>query len=319
MKYLSTILLITAFSICARAQVYPGMQAPEFKVGPWVKGTPVDHFEKGQVYVVEFWATWCGPCRGVIPELTKLAEKYMGQATVIGVSIGEGNTDRVKPFVAQMGEQMNYHVAIDAQESPTARTGFMAQHWVEAAGLTGIPAAFIIGKTGQIEYLGGSVGLDEIVGKILAGTWDTKAYAASIPELRAGAERYALEKSLLSDVTAGNKSQYYQVLDASFSRWAEQKNWGAINDFLWNHLAEVGSKQELPAGMRDYEFAVKWMNRLVSANPAEPALLDTKAWLYFRSGDKARAVETEQKAIGLLPAGDPNKAAFEKALQTFKQ
>jgi thiol-disulfide isomerase/thioredoxin len=60
---------------------------PPLKVAKWIKGKPVQRFEPGKVYVVEFWATWCGPCRRSIPHLTELAKKFKGKVTFIGVSI----------------------------------------------------------------------------------------------------------------------------------------------------------------------------------------------------------------------------------------
>src|SRR5437016_5002709 len=69
-----------------------GMNAPPIKVGEWVKGTPVNEFKPGAIYVVEFWATWCGPCKQTIPLLTQLAKEEAGKVTVIGVSTFENNT-----------------------------------------------------------------------------------------------------------------------------------------------------------------------------------------------------------------------------------
>ena len=53
-----------------------GDPAPKLAVKEFVKGEPLKDLEKGKTYVVEFWATWCGPCRTSIPHLTELQKKH---------------------------------------------------------------------------------------------------------------------------------------------------------------------------------------------------------------------------------------------------
>ena len=62
-----------------------GDAAPQLKVAKWVKGTPITNLKDGKIHVVEFWATWCGPCRVSIPHLTELAAKYKGKVDFVGV------------------------------------------------------------------------------------------------------------------------------------------------------------------------------------------------------------------------------------------
>ena len=62
-----------------------GSPAPPLTVDAWVKGDAVKAFEPGKVYVVEFWATWCGPCVRNIPNLNALQKQYP-ELTVIGVA-----------------------------------------------------------------------------------------------------------------------------------------------------------------------------------------------------------------------------------------
>jgi thiol-disulfide isomerase/thioredoxin len=153
----------------------PGMTAPLLEVSSWVKGQPVTSFRNDSTYVVEFWATWCGPCKESIPHLTKLAKQYPN-IRFVGVAIAEVDTKDVIPFVKRMGGRMNYNVAIDKQESPTAREGYMSKHWLEAAGLNMIPATFVI-KNNQVAWIGHPNQLDDVLEKVAANKWDTKEFA----------------------------------------------------------------------------------------------------------------------------------------------
>src|SRR5438067_12699343 len=91
-----------------------GDPAPPLWVREWIKGTPVQRLEKGKVYVIEFWATWCGPCIASMPHLSALATKYKDQVTVIGIDIFEKKTTslgKIKAFTDSMGSRMDYLIA----------------------------------------------------------------------------------------------------------------------------------------------------------------------------------------------------------------
>src|SRR5207237_986319 len=131
-----------------------GDSAPKLAVKEFVKGEPVTKFERGKTYVVEFWATWCGPCRISIPHLTELQKQHKN-VTFVGVSIWERDAKKVKPFVEEMGDKMDYRVALDeVPEGGPADQGAMAKNWMSAANQEGIPAAFIINGEGKIAWIG---------------------------------------------------------------------------------------------------------------------------------------------------------------------
>ena len=151
-----------------------GDSAPSLQPGKWVQGEPVKKFEPGKVYVVEFWATWCGPCRVSIPHLNELHTRLKDRGViVIGQDVWEDDGDAVAPFVRKMGSQMTYRVALDTSE------GKMAQTWMEAAGQNGIPTAFVVNKEGKIAWIDHPAGLkEEFLQQVLNGTFDLKKATA---------------------------------------------------------------------------------------------------------------------------------------------
>lgn len=155
-----------------------GDPAPALTPHQWLKGDKVAGFEKGKVYVVEFWATWCGPCKENIPHLTELAKKFKGTASITGVSIWENNdsTDtaylkKVAAFVKDQGSKMDYNVAVDG---PTKK---VADAWMKAADENGIPTTFIVGKDGKIAWIGHPEKLEAVLTQVVADKFDVQAAA----------------------------------------------------------------------------------------------------------------------------------------------
>ena len=122
-----------------------GDPAPALAVDKWVKGEPVAALQKGTVYVVECWATWCGPCRATIPHLTELQKKYK-EAVFIGVAVND-EISKVKEFVKTMGDKMDYRVGTDDKNKTS-------KNWLDAAGQDGIPCAFVVDKAGKLAWVG---------------------------------------------------------------------------------------------------------------------------------------------------------------------
>src|SRR6476660_4637142 len=69
---------------------------------------------RGKVVLLNFWATWCPPCRAEIPDLVALQEKYRDQLQIIGISEDEGGPEVVRRFVAE--HRMNYPVVMTTPE-----------------------------------------------------------------------------------------------------------------------------------------------------------------------------------------------------------
>ncbi|MBI5834545.1 MAG: TlpA family protein disulfide reductase [Armatimonadetes bacterium] len=222
-----------------------GDPAPKLAVGEFVKGEPVTELKAGTVYVVEFWATWCGPCKASIPHLTELAKQYK-DVKFIGANVWERDQSLIKPFVAEMGDKMGYAVACDTFEGDE-KTGQMAKTWMMAAGRNGIPCAFIINDERKIAWIGHPMTMDEVLPKVVAKTWDVAKAAA---DFKAEAKRVARQNEVLTSLRKPDMptADRIKLLRAWFAEdpGAEKSAWS----LLLRELAKQPDKAEMVAYLK---------------------------------------------------------------------
>lgn len=172
-----------------------GSQAPDLDIEHWIhlaggKFEPVKKFEPGKVYVVEFWATWCGPCISSMPHLADLQGKYANQGVQI-ISISDEDLETVEKFLerevrggeASEGEegeeakQQTYRQLTSAYCLTTDPDQSSFEDYMQAAAQNGIPTSFIVGKDAKIEWIGHPMELDEPLDQVVNDKWDREAYA----------------------------------------------------------------------------------------------------------------------------------------------
>jgi thiol-disulfide isomerase/thioredoxin len=159
-----------------------GDPAPAFKVTDWYKGDAVT-IDADKTYIVECWATWCGPCIAAFPHLSEIALANKDKITVIGVNVWEKKKpEEVKAFVEKQGDKMSYLVAADGE-------GVIVKDWLKAAGQNGIPSAFIVHK-GKVNWIGHPAAMkQDLLDSIMDGIYDMEA-AAKVKEKEQAASNY---------------------------------------------------------------------------------------------------------------------------------
>ena len=321
-----------------RQALEPGDKAPELEVSDWItngngKFTEVTKFEQGQVYVVEFWATWCGPCIAMMPEIAQLQKDYGEKVRFL--SITEETPDEVimlkerdfpdgsgVPFKTYMNQ---YTVAADPDGS--THTSFLG------TGSTGIPHSFVVGKTGEIEWAGHPAAIDPVLKKIVNGSWDREKYYAVQKEIASLEQRlgqalqiddYAsafdlsgelaaiseqedqlslrFKRSMLAMRLPGNDGRKF--LKETFEEFSKED--GAVAALVWkivqlkNSRVKV-SEQILADALDAIEVEVKTMPTKTSDQKMiKGATIDIMAHLLFVMKRLDDALMAQQKAVKLL-------------------
>ncbi len=140
----------------------PGDTAPPVKAF-WIQGEGMDPAAAtGQhIYVVEFWATWCGPCRQTIPHINKLYQQYKDQGVVF-MGLSKEDQATITGFLQEV--PMRYNVGFD--KGGLTQSAYMA-------GVDGIPFAVVVGKDGKVAWTGHPMdGMDRVIKDLVAGTFD---------------------------------------------------------------------------------------------------------------------------------------------------
>lgn len=111
--------------------------APEFKLET-LDGKPLSlAASRGKVVLLNFWATWCGPCRAEIPDLIVLQEKYKDQLQIIGLTVDDDDATTIKEVVAET--RINYPVAMSP---PEVR--------MQYGGIAALPTSFVLDTQGRV-------------------------------------------------------------------------------------------------------------------------------------------------------------------------
>lgn len=342
-------ILSIACAVAASSQAQPGRYvtigdpAPAFKPAKWLKGTPVVQFEKGKLYVVEFWATWCGPCKENIPHLTELQKKYKGQVSIIGVDIWEsakgGGPDymsKVAAFVKAQGPKMDYNVAVDTAKDDIANA------WMKPAGEGGIPCSFIIGRDGNVAWIGHPAKMEDTLKQVIDGTYDVAAarnkreiemeVTRPIGEAMA-AKNYKAAAQAIENAMAKRPPLKYSLMYTYLVALYHSdlpKGIEVSQGVLKESNGEIGAYQMMSSifatqtdlSPEAYKFGLGIIDEASKLNLGVFMFKAMKAATYFNMGDKEQAIKVAEESVALAEK-DPNatpelKELVKKNLAKYK-
>jgi len=314
-------------SVCAQQSITVriGDEAPEFKYAKRIKGDRIKSFNDDKLYVLEFWATWCGPCRQAMPHLTELQKEYKDQISIIGVGVWErveegksyeSSYKMVKSFVKNNSKNMGYSVVADNNDQ------HMGNKWLKAAGEEGIPSTFIV-KNNKILWIGHPSSLDSILPKMLDGTYDMMAAKRNRENnarnaANSMAERQAIMQPITDAVKENNYAKALELIDKAVAEKPELKTILSFTrldvllsidpakaiEFVkeWQKdrlgtpssvLGAVYLRNDLPK--ETYIWVAK--NFEAAKLPTNAIILHAMAMCYAKGGDYQSAVSWEEKAV----------------------
>lgn len=307
-KPLFGLALFLALAADARAKGQPGDSAPPLAIKKWVQGGAVK-INRGRVYVVEFWATWCGPCRTSIPHLNELHHRFQGRdVTLIGVTQVDKRQSLadVEKFLKEQGDKMAYTVAVDNNRKTW-------QAYMDAFGENGIPHAFVVDRQGKIVWHGyPTAGLTNVVDAVLAGTSDSAALQniamdgdMAYPRLKNAIKHYFQKARETNDTSA--------LADlAQTIRRDGPSHPSSLNAVAWEILtADALQARDLPFALEAAQLAVE------ETHSQNAHILDTYARALFENGQKQEAVTQQRKALALMRKADPARKGAEEALVKY--
>ncbi len=165
MKTLPLLLLLFAGPVlAAQTNLSTGGPAPKINVTNWLLNEPADKNLNGKFVVLEFWATWCGPCIAAIPHLNKLQAKF-DRPDLYFISITDESVAKVK----QSLDRLNFSSIVATDVSKQTQIAFGDGK----KGLEAFPMTVLISPTGKVTWVGEPKQLTEkVMNAFLAGDLD---------------------------------------------------------------------------------------------------------------------------------------------------
>ena len=263
---LSRLSLMVAFSFClfsgltakvASAQdvLTIGSTAPALDIEHWVSDrggdfSKITKFEEGKVYIIEFWATWCGPCIRSMPHLAELQDEYADKNVQL-ISVSREDLSTVEKFLKRKvrgGEEgQTYGDLTGAYCLTTDPDASVSTDYMRAAGQGGIPTAFIVGKSGLIEWIGHPNGMDKVLEEVVEDKWDRDSFAKVFSVKQEGDLMLASANDLLRNDKAAEALKKIDAFLEEKGETASARTVSRLESMRISAAMEVGGEEAVAA------------------------------------------------------------------------
>lgn len=272
-----------------------GDDAPELKIEKWLKGGGFSRLEKGKIYLVDIWATWCAPCLAGMPKLNQLQQKYKDKGLeIIGITSEDpyGNSlDEVVKFIQKKDAAINYHLAWVPPSPGKDTQGIFLHPWMRQAGTMNMPQAFIVDKNGKIAFIGDPFTIDKPLENIVNDRHDLTVLRAGYLESLAAEQ---VMKKFVSALEANDTNQAVIYGNQILTEFKQVKP----NTYLTIGVRVSAVKEKTDE--RLLEIAMKAIRQGIIATQFESSgFFDVLASLYAVKGDYFQAANAEKVAISL--------------------
>lgn len=331
-----------------------GSVAPALDIEHWVQDgdgnfKPVTEFEDGKVYMVEFWATWCGPCIASMPHISEMQQEYADKGFQV-VSVSTEDLETVEEFLERTvkgDDGRTYRDLTSTYCLTTDPDGSVQEDYMEAAQQNGIPTAFLVGKSGHVEWIGHPMDkLDSVIEKVLDDDWDREEFAVAF---KARQDAKALQTKLTRLMRQGKMDEALEVLNEAIEKSDDESAVKPLKrmraqvlimtgaEDAGDAMRELTSNTDSPQVLNQMAWAVVEMKnggqdinedlikaataaaeKAIELDPKAGHIMDTLAHLVHMQGDLDRAIELEEKAVELSGDDFPEIEEFLDKLKKEK-
>lgn len=299
-------------------QLEPGMVAPAPHFDEWLKGETISTFERGKVYVIDCWSTWCSPCIASMPHLSQLQDQYP-DVIFIALNVGEPDLARPKAFVKSRDTSLHFRVATDQFDKGKDQPGYMDRNYLQTTGILGIPATYVINQEGKLVFIGNPYELDVVLPKVIDKTWDIDTYKQrSLGNLTYNYLNNNFDREEKEFVSKGDTALLYGFYEKRFSLFSERRP-DRVREIIWSRMADPNGGSLLIPQMRNYAFGIRWMRNIISYYYHPKDAYFTTSWLYAKAGDKKESAAIIEEYKKELQQQQDELNATQKGLNMFFQ